>query len=274
MQSKLHFISGLPRSGSTLLSALLRQNPRFHASMSSPMGSLFTALLREMGQGNEYGLFIDDSQRADILKSTFAAYYRHIPKGDVVFDTNRLWTTKMPALSALFPEAKVICCVRNVAMVIDSIESLLRRNCLQPSKIFNFEPGGTVYSRAEGLASNTGMVGFSLHGLREAVFGEQADRLLLVRYESLTADPLNTLRQIYSFIDEPLFPHDPGRIEAAEPLIAEFDARLGTPGLHSVGGAVHKNQRRSILPFDLYNRYEPFSFWLKKEEMPPGIRII
>jgi hypothetical protein len=26
---RLHFISGLPRSGSTLLSAILRQNPRF-----------------------------------------------------------------------------------------------------------------------------------------------------------------------------------------------------------------------------------------------------
>ena len=273
MQSKLNFISGLPRAGSTLLSALLRQNPRFHASMSSPMGSLVAALQREMSQGNEYGLFIDDAQRADIIQSTFAAYYRHIPAGDVMFDTNRLWTTKMPVLARLFPQAKVICCVRNVAMVIDSIESLIRRNCLQPSKIFNFEPGGTVYSRAEGLASNNGMVGFALHGLREAVFGEQADRLLLVRYESLTADPLNTLRQIYLFLDEPVFPHDPNNIQPC-PAVEEFDARLGTPGLHSVGGVVHKNQRRSILPFDLYNRYEVFSFWLKKEEMPPGIRML
>ena len=33
---KMHFISGLPRSGSTLLSAILRQNPRFYAAMSSP----------------------------------------------------------------------------------------------------------------------------------------------------------------------------------------------------------------------------------------------
>ena len=31
MQNRLHFISGLPRSGSTLLAALLRQNPRFSA---------------------------------------------------------------------------------------------------------------------------------------------------------------------------------------------------------------------------------------------------
>ncbi|MEG3936419.1 MULTISPECIES: sulfotransferase [unclassified Microcoleus] len=33
-----HFISGLPRSGSTLLAALLRQNPRFHGAMTSPLG--------------------------------------------------------------------------------------------------------------------------------------------------------------------------------------------------------------------------------------------
>ncbi|MGA8585530.1 MAG: sulfotransferase [Roseiarcus sp.] len=36
MQNRLHFISGLPRSGSTLLAALLRQNPRISAGMSSP----------------------------------------------------------------------------------------------------------------------------------------------------------------------------------------------------------------------------------------------
>lgn len=35
-----HFISGLPRSGSTLLSALLGQNPGVHASISSPLAGL------------------------------------------------------------------------------------------------------------------------------------------------------------------------------------------------------------------------------------------
>jgi sulfotransferase len=44
MQNGLHFISGLPRSGSTLLAAILRQNPRFHSGMSSPVGALFIAL--------------------------------------------------------------------------------------------------------------------------------------------------------------------------------------------------------------------------------------
>ncbi|WP_332958084.1 hypothetical protein [Microcoleus sp. AR_TQ3_B6] len=38
MPQKVHFISGLARSGSTLLSAILRPNPRFHSVMTSPVG--------------------------------------------------------------------------------------------------------------------------------------------------------------------------------------------------------------------------------------------
>jgi sulfotransferase len=273
MRETIHFISGLPRAGSTLLSALLAQNPRFHASMSSPVCVLFNALQQGMSQGNEYSLFIDDRQRARILRSCVDAFYEDLAPERVVFDTNRLWTAKMAALGSLFPGSKVVCCVRNVAWVIDSIESLIRRNFLQPSKIFNYETGGTVYSRAESLAAATGMVGAALFALREAVYGDQADRLLLVRFESLTADPLETLRKVYEFLGEPPFEHDPNRVEAC-PGTAEFDARVGTPGLHHLARSVIQQKRRSILPTELFARYEPFSFWQNPAETPAGLRVI
>ena len=47
-----HFISGLPRSGSTLLAGILRQNPRFHAHIESPVGRMVTELHRSMGVVN------------------------------------------------------------------------------------------------------------------------------------------------------------------------------------------------------------------------------
>ena len=62
---KLHFISGLPRSGSTLLAGILRQNPRFHAAMTGPVGSLFGALLNAMGPQNETALFLSEEQKRD-----------------------------------------------------------------------------------------------------------------------------------------------------------------------------------------------------------------
>ena len=198
VRNGIHFISGLPRSGSTLLAALLRQNPRFHAGVTSPVGSLFSALLRQMSQENETAVFIDDDQRRRLLHACFDAYYADIHPEKLVFDTSRGWTTRLPALVELFPDLRMICCVRNPAWIADSVERLTRRNKFEPSKIFNFDPGGTVYSRADGLSSGIGMLGFAFNALREAIYGEHSDHLLLVRYETLTSNPLGTLAAIYT----------------------------------------------------------------------------
>jgi len=45
---KVSFISGLPRSGSTMLGALLNQNPQIHAGMSSPVFSLLNVLMPKL----------------------------------------------------------------------------------------------------------------------------------------------------------------------------------------------------------------------------------
>ncbi|HUN43173.1 MAG TPA: sulfotransferase [Acetobacteraceae bacterium] len=271
MNHGIHFISGLPRSGSTLLAAILRQNPHFHAGMSSPVGSLFNALLRQMSQDNETAVFIDDEQRKAVLTAVFDAYYFREHPRKVVFDTNRLWCSKLPALADLFPKAKVICCVRHVPWILDSIERLIRRNKFEPSKIFSFEPGGTVYSRVEGLGSGSGMVGFAWNALREAFFGDEADRIMLLTYETLTSDPQRALSAVYAFIGEVLFAHDFKNVAYDA---TEFDARLGTPGLHSVGRIVRANERRTILPPDLFRRVEQDSFWRDPAVNVRGVKIV
>ena len=273
MQNGLHFISGLPRSGSTLLSALLRQNPRFHASMTSPVGALVNGLMRQMSQDNEAAVFIDDEQRARILIACVEAYYADLHPEKLVFDTNRQWSSKLPLLARLWPKAKVICCVRSPAWVLDSLESLTRRNPLEPSGIFKFDVTGTVYSRAEGLMSGSGMIGYALNALREAVFDSRRERLLLVRYESLTADPLATLAAIYDFIGEPGFEHDPDDVEQDFDALA-FDARLGAPGLHTLGSRVRSTPRPTILPPDLFHKYDSDAFWDRPKEMPASVRVV
>jgi sulfotransferase len=79
------------------------------------------------------------------------------------------------------------------------------------------------------------LFGFSFNALREAVYGPHSDRLILVRYQSLTSNPLGTLAAIYGFIGEDLHPHDPKNIEPCYDVI-EFDQGLGALGLHQLGG--------------------------------------
>src|ERR1700732_5356778 len=104
MQQGIHFISGLPRSGSTLLAAILRQNPRFHAGMSSPVASLFMAMQGAMSRRNEAAVFIDDTQKHELLRGVFTNFYHGVHRHQIVFDTNRTWCTKLPVLTRLFPD--------------------------------------------------------------------------------------------------------------------------------------------------------------------------
>lgn len=259
MTSRLHFISGLPRSGSTLLAGILRQNPRFHAAMTSPVGTLFGVMLNAMGHGNETALFIDEAQKKDLLAAIFERYYRPHGERAVIFDTNRAWCARLPALLSIYPDAKVICCVRSVAWIMDSIERLVRKNAFEPSRLFaSAEERATVFSRVDALAHRDRLVGFAWSALKEAYYGEHARSLLILEYDILAQRPADTLRLVYQFLEEEPFPHDFDNVEYAEP---EFDAQLSTPGLHAVKRKVVFEPRRSILPPDLFEKYTSLSFW-------------
>jgi sulfotransferase len=257
-----HFISGLPRSGSTLLAALLRQNPAVHANITSPVGSMVGAMLAEMSAGNEGALFFTPAMRAAVLRGLFDSYYADMAPIRTVFDTNRGWTTRMDLLARLFPDCRVVCCVRPIPWIIDSVERLLRRNPFELSKIFGFDQGGTVYSRADGLMSPAGMIGFALNALKQAMHGEHSRRVLLLPYDTLVANPAPAMDAVYAFTGLPRFDHD---FDAVAFDAGEFDARVGTPGLHDVRPQVRATERKTILPPDLWERYERASIWRMPE---------
>ncbi len=266
----VHFISGLPRSGSALLSALLRQNPRFHAGMSGPAAGMFGAMLGEMSAGNEFSLFISDTQRQRTLRGLFDHYYADCT-AEVIFDTSRAWCARMPAITRLFPVAKVIACVRHLPWIVDSIERLVQHNAFSPSSIFNYTANGTVYTRANGVAGADGMVGFPYDALKQASYGQQADRLLLVQYETLAAAPATAMQAIYYFIGEPAFTHDFDHVDYD---VTAFDQRASTPGLHTVRGKVGAEPRQIPLPPDLFQRFANDAFWRDPKHLPAGVHIV
>jgi sulfotransferase len=271
VQNGIHFISGLPRSGSTLLSAILRQNPKFHAAMTSPVGVMYMALESAMSRRNETAVFFTDAQRRDVLSGVFTNYYTTIQAEKLVFDTNRTWCAKLPALMQLFPDARVICCVRNIAWIMDSIERLVRKNAFELSGMFGFEPGSTVYTRLNRIAASDGMVGFALDALKEGFFGEHGSRLVLVEYEALARAPDSTMAHLYAALGEPLFPHDFDNVDYEAD---EFDLALGAPGLHAIRRKVDWIERQTVLPPELFRRFDGDMFWRYPDANVRGATII
>lgn len=253
-----HFISGLPRSGSTLLGAILRQNPRFSAGMSSPLASLFEGVVAQVSAGSELSRMVNDAQRESILRGLFDSFYAD-NAAEVIFDTNRAWTARMSELLRLFPEAKFICCVRNVAWVMDSLERQFRSKTFENTGLFgNPAERATVYTRTEALASSNRLVGFAYQALREACWGEHADRLVIIDYDILVTRPKEVIDLLYGFIGEPVFEHDFGNIQYDA---ASFDEQLGLDGLHRVRPKVEAKPRQTILPPDVFEKYAGLAFW-------------
>lgn len=254
-----HFISGLPRSGSTLLSAILRQNPRFVAGMTSPVGALVSAVLNQLSAGGEHSNVVGREKRKELVQALFKAYYSEVKPGQIVFDTNRMWCARLPFLEDLFPKVKVIACVRNVAWVMDSFERLYRSNPYEFTRLFSNAGGrSTIYSRLEGLAQHDQTVGFAWSALREAFYSPHAGSLLIVDYDLLCQAPKNVLGLIYQFLEEDWFEHDFDNVDYSTP---EFDEPLGVPQLHTVRPKVAAEARRTILPPDLFEKYSQMSFW-------------
>ena len=255
---KFHFISGLPRSGSTLTAALLRQNPRFHAGMSSPVAGLFEGVLSQVSAGTELSTQVNQQQRARILRGLFDSYYADHDE-PVIFDTSRSWTAQLPALMKLFPTGKLVCLVRNVAWIMDSLERQFRNNAFENTRLFN-TPGerSTVYTRVEALAHANRLVGYPWHALREACYSEFAERLVLIDYDLLVARPAEVLLLLYQFLEEEPFSHNFDEVEYDAP---EFDAQLGLDGLHRVHRQVQPRTRPTILPPDLFQKYSRLAFW-------------
>jgi sulfotransferase len=267
----IHFIAGLPRSGSTVLAAILRQNPAFRAAVSSPLYGLCMASIREMGAATEYASFFSDDTRRRILAALFRAYHDPEP-GQCVFDTSRLWSGKLPLLAALFPAARTVCCVRDPRWVLDSAERIHRRNPLQSAALFEHNPNTSVQLRAASMMDPAmGFIGAAWSALREGWYGEQAASMIVLRYETLVATPQAAIAALYAALGEPAFAHDFASLSYGEPA---YDARLGMPGLHNVAGPVHADARATILPPDLFAKYANLQFWLAPGGNPRGVTVI
>ena len=226
--------------------------------MTGPVAGLFEGVLNQVSAGSEMSTMVNDTQRARILRGLFDSYYADVER-PVIFDTSRSWTANLPALMRLFPDAKVICLVRDLAWIMDSMERQFRGNAFENTRLFN-NPGerSTVYTRVEAMAGANRLVGYPWHALREACYSDFADRLVLIEYDLLTSRPAEVMPLLYQFLDEEPFSHDFENVEYDAP---SFDAQLGLDVLHRVHKKVEPRPRKTILPPDLFEKYSQLAFW-------------
>ena len=271
---KFYFMAGLPRAGSTLLSTLLNQNPRFHSGPSSPvLGAMYTA--HENFIGNElYTGYPKPDAANKIVGSIIDNWYYDIEK-PVVIDKNRAWCARVPFIEGyLKQEAKIIVPVRRIDEILASILTMIKRNPFKDGQPrINFVDEYLVKNnipindetRCQHLLNPDGIVWESLNATKLGVEEGHSDKFHYVDYNNLITDPQGQLNEIYEFLGEDSFPHTFDNLsnEHREDDLITY----GLEDMHEVHSKLEKTSSNpsSVLPssiIELYNSNKKnLEFW-------------
>jgi len=260
-----YFISGLPRSGSTLLSGILRQNPDFYADIASPVEAL-TGNAIDVITGAESNLTTTEEQRKNVMYGMFDGYYQHIEKS-VIFDSSRGWTKKTNFLKALFPYTKILCPVRDIVSILNSFEVILNKNCFYTKQINEKVFSHNIFIRIQELFEREIVNYFSF--LQEG-YALNPEMIHFIEYENLCKEPEKTIRKVYEFLERSYYSHDFENVEYSN---ENFDKACNLKDLHTIKKGVEYKPPRCILPSEIVQKYKGMNmeFWRVEHKIDPDI---
>jgi sulfotransferase len=216
MSKTVNFISGLPRSCSTLLCNVLAQNPKFHSTASSGLVDLIYPARKNLSDLGEFkamdpkdaeNMFLDWA-RGGILNA-----FNSLTDRPVVFDKGRSWIGYLDLLFQLFPNVKVIVPVRDVRGILTSMEKIHRKH---PAYFEAEEHPATNFTTTEKRIKSwltSPKAGIAIERLYEAS-NRFKDKLHFVHAEQLAEQPKQTLMKLYTYLGEEYYTdHDFNNVE-------------------------------------------------------------
>lgn len=201
-----HVICGLPRSGSTLLCNVLNQNPRIHASSTSPLPQTVAALSHLWSNSPEVKGDLAKEGDKRLVRSARAliqAWYQD--KKGIVFDKSRGWGHNALLLKQLYPDACIVAMVRDLRSIFASVEKQHRKSPILDYA--NSPQEKEIYTRADQMFGPQGMIGAPLRGVMD-LLQRNIDRSIVVQFETFVQNPEIALEKIYAAIGEKPYAHD------------------------------------------------------------------
>jgi sulfotransferase len=273
MNKKFYFLSGFPRSGNTLLSSVLNQNPDIHVSSLSPVvGYLWDAHNTSLTDQNAMRISSKNNNK-NYLNSIIGSYYSDVEK-KIIIDRNKSWIRE-PNLNLIKnyidKDAKIIFTTRSIIDILASLVSIYEKHgSLEEDMLYagwtykyNLSP---IDNKCDFLMRPGAEIDTFLSSLSQLQINNNFSNIHIVEYENLIKNPTETMQEIYSFLKVESYTHDFYNIVDVETSSAESDVLTGLPkDLHKVEKSLRLSK---INPYDILseyviNKYSNLEFWRK-----------
>lgn len=241
----MFFLSGLPRSGSTVLAALLNQRPDISVTPTSGLIDIFGAVVSAWDKNPSV---VGQGQTKEHLYSILRKLAPKSDSGKITVDKSRGWVD--PAIQGTMEKVlggppKIVATVRDVKACAASFVKLFN-----PSDIGEFLNSGSIQHLKDCYAT-----------LRDG-YAAYPENILFVDYAELTSDPESVILKIEEFWGLRHFQHMFTGIDGSS--VAEDDeAAWGIAGLHTIRPdlTVNASNPEDILGEHCY-KFDAPRFWI------------
>jgi len=251
------FVSGLPRSCSTLLMNLLAQNDEFYCTPTSCTISLLEGMQNQFSTAQSV-----KAQPRHQLEQKFVSAARGMMDGfyssnkdKIIIDKNRGWLSKYYLLKKMYSDVKIIVCIRDLAGVLESMEKRTRRN---PEYIEQTNRGSIVTRTKQRLDSP--MIKDCIENVYDALTFDQND-VLFIRAEDLCLNPFRELDRIYSFIGNSTETVQKTHSKTVIQKTHEHDSVNMPYGSHDISTIIEPLKETNILNIELVQYIQDMYPW-------------
>ena len=260
---KFYFDCGLPRSGSTLLTALLNQNPNIYAGTLSPVFELMyytdEILHKEQAQS-----FPKPKIHQKIVTNILINYYSDISE-EVVIDKCRAWPAHIDIIKKYVTNnPKLICTVRHPLDILASFITLIRKDgsySFIDRAMTELKVPLNDDNRCHFLMNPGGVVWESMNALATAYRQKQSHHVHLIQYDDLISNPKLVMQNLHGFLQLNSFQYDFNNVIQKD---RENDVEVyGLPTMHEVRKSINKISKpySEVLSTEVINKYINYDFW-------------
>jgi len=253
-------LSGMPRSGSTMLAALLAQNASFKVNEASTLLPLLNNTRKFWSSAQRHDVVPRGNKLLPVLKAIWDAYH---PEDAVVVDKHREWPLYLDLVDKLTEQPiKLICTVRDPIECAASFDRLHRQ---EPETYTQIEAstentGANTFGRAKEMLAPDGAIGKAYSALYEAAIVQgRLAQMLFVDYHKLCDDPAGQLERIYHFLGVDPFTHQFEHLENAE--YQNDGAYFGHHNLHVIEPKVREGKHDLGRLNFVRNEFQLAEFW-------------
>lgn len=236
MGTDITFLAGLPRTGSTLLTTILRQNPKIYAGGNSALCQLMWDM--QLSCRNTEQMKNSPEVEEKILRAIPNAFYEGID-GHII-DKCRSWTlpdnTNM-IHKYITKSPKFIVMLRPILEIVKSFVFIRTMNR------WDNPESGLLDDNTEPIIRSFNAVKYSK--------SIDSGQFLYMWYDELVSNPKQTINKVYDFCGWDKFEHQYSNLQNTA---LERDDLLGLIGLHDIRPEIGKRKFEVKLSDELYEK--------------------